>query len=212
MYEQEYGVTATGCVIKRLDVLLDEIHSDLTEAWGFNTRQNPQSFINVLTTNFADKLAQLWEFGQDVYNATYPFSAEGVSLDNAVQLGGIQRNDARPTIYPVHTECVDGTVLPEGTLIKTITNPEIELQLKANTAVSRDLFNSAKIIISALQANTAYIVIIDGIAYSVTSSATPIDNDILTALSMQINGENLRLLIQGKCLKYLQLTYQASTV
>ena len=41
----EYGVTPTGFVPKRLDTIIDEIHGDLSEKWGVNTRQNPQSFF-----------------------------------------------------------------------------------------------------------------------------------------------------------------------
>jgi uncharacterized phage protein gp47/JayE len=185
----DYGVTPTGFVPKRLDVIMEEIHSDLSAKWGFNTRQNPQSFLNVMITNFADRVAELWESGQDIYNAMYPFSAEDLSLDNAVQFGGISRNEARPTVYPIHCECIDGTPIPERTMIKSITNPEIDFQAVTSTTVSRANFNSVKIITSALQANTAYTAVIDGLSHSVTSSATPDADAILTALAAVINGE-----------------------
>lgn len=185
----EYGVTPTGFVPKRLDVIIDEIHNDLSEQWGVNTRQNPQSFLNVLITNFADSVAELWDAGQDIYNAMYPFSAEGLSLDNAVQFGGISRNEARPTFYPVHCTCVDGTTLPEGTLINSITKPAVDFQTTVATTVSRTDFNSASIITSAIQANIAYTIIIDGLAYSVISSAAPTAAETLTALAAEINGE-----------------------
>ena len=185
----EYGVTPTGFVPKRLDTVIDEIHSDLSEKWGVNTRQNPQSFLNVLITNFADRITELWDTAQDVYNAMYPFSAEGLSLDNAVQFGGVARKEAQPTIYPVHCECIDGTVIPEGTLISSITNPVIDFQAAVAATVSRASFNSAKIITAALQANTAYTVIIDGLTYSIISPANPTAAGILTALAAEINGE-----------------------
>lgn len=185
----EYGVTPTGFMPKRLDTIIDEIHSDLSEKWGVNTRQNPQSFLNVLITDYADKLAELWELGQDVYNAMYPFSAEGLSLDNAVQFGGIARREAQPTIYPVHCECVDGTVIPEGTLIKSITNPSVDFQCAASAAVSRAGFNSARVITAALQPQTAYTVIINGLTYSVLSAAKPTAETILTALANEIKSD-----------------------
>ena len=34
----EYGVTDKGFNIKRLDTIMEEIHTDLTEAFGFDTR------------------------------------------------------------------------------------------------------------------------------------------------------------------------------
>ena len=72
----EYGVTPTGLNIKRLDKIIDELHDDLSEGWKVNTRLNPKSFLNVQLTAFADKIAELWEFGEQVYNSMYPFSAE----------------------------------------------------------------------------------------------------------------------------------------
>ena len=53
----EYGVTPNGPNIKRLDTIIDEIHADLSEGWGKNTKQNPKSLLNHLITNFADKIA-----------------------------------------------------------------------------------------------------------------------------------------------------------
>jgi len=38
----EYGLTVKGPNIKRLDVILDELHTELSENWGVNTRLNPK--------------------------------------------------------------------------------------------------------------------------------------------------------------------------
>ena len=73
-----YGITPEGPNIKRLDTILDEMHNDLSEEWGVNTRQNPQSFLNHLLTNVADQFADVWEFGLDIYHSHYPSTAEGV--------------------------------------------------------------------------------------------------------------------------------------
>ena len=72
----EYGVTPQGFVPKRLDVITKEIHKDLTKGLGVDTTLNPQSFLNVLVTGFADKIAELWELTQDVYLSQYPSFAE----------------------------------------------------------------------------------------------------------------------------------------
>lgn len=65
--ESGYGLTAKGPNIKRLDAILEEMHKDLSAKWGVNTRQNPESLLNHLLTNVADRIADLWEFGEDVY-------------------------------------------------------------------------------------------------------------------------------------------------
>ena len=105
----DYGVTEKGFVIKRLDVILDEIHSDLTEKFKFNTRQDPQSFLNVLVTTFGGKISELWEVAQNSYYAKYPSTAEGASLDYAVQYGGIKREKNSYSYYKLHCKGEDGT-------------------------------------------------------------------------------------------------------
>ena len=87
----DYGITKTGMQIKRLDTIMDEIHKDLTDVFGVNTKLNPESYLNVLVTTFADKIAELWEFGASIYHASYPSSAEGINLDNCMQYSGVVR-------------------------------------------------------------------------------------------------------------------------
>ena len=101
MPDIEYGLTPQGPNIKRLDVILDELHTELSEKWGVNTRQNPESLVNVLLTDFADKLAELWEYGFDIYFAMYPAFAEGTSLDNAAQYGQTVRWQGTPAPAPL---------------------------------------------------------------------------------------------------------------
>ena len=71
----EYGITERGVNIKRLDTIMDEIHTGLSDGWGVNTRLNPKSKLNVLVTNFSDKVAELWELGKGIYDSMYPVSA-----------------------------------------------------------------------------------------------------------------------------------------
>jgi len=63
----DYGVTKQGFSLKRLDVIMEELHDKLSDpetGIGFNTRHNPDSFLNVLLTNLSDKYAELWEVGR----------------------------------------------------------------------------------------------------------------------------------------------------
>ena len=101
----EYGITETGLRIKRLDVILDEINADQTAGFGVKIGTNQRSFLNVLNTSFADKIAELWEFGAEIYHSLSPMSAEGAALDNAVQFGGNSREKHKRTYYTIHCEC-----------------------------------------------------------------------------------------------------------
>jgi len=182
----KYGVTPMGVLIKRLDTIIDELHDDLSEGWNVNTRLNPKSFLNVQLTAYADKLTELWEFGEQIYHSMYPYSAEHGSLDNAVQFGGISREEARPTFYPIHSEVVDGTTIPRGSLIRTSTSPTIQFLTTSDATVTRLAFNRANIRVAVIQAATIYTVALNGTLYSFTSGPAPSEADIIAGLQAVI--------------------------
>ena len=167
MADTEYGVTDQGFVLKRLDTIMEEIHADLTEGFGVDTRLAGTSFLNTLVTTFSGQIAELWEAAQDSYYAKYPATATGVNLDNAVQYGGIRRAAARKTCYPLHCTGDDGTVVREGTQVATNTKPEIRLSAVNDFQISRDSFNEVTIAVAAVEKN-AYSVAINGVSYVFT--------------------------------------------
>lgn len=61
---QDYGVTDKGFVLKRMDTILEQIHADLSEGFGFDTRLTGASFLNTLIMTFAGQVADLWEIAR----------------------------------------------------------------------------------------------------------------------------------------------------
>lgn len=167
----DYGLTPKGPNIKRLDTILDDLHTRLSDRWGVNTRQNPESFLGHLLTNFADSIAELWEFGEQVYYSQYPSSAEGASLDNAAQYGGAVRSAEAKSYYPIHCTANDGTTLEAGTTIASATNPITYLTLGKEARVTRSSFNRADVSVVSAQRNMRYTIAINGVAYSYTSTS-----------------------------------------
>ena len=201
----KYGLTLQGPVIKRLDAIMEEFHDELSKGWNVNTRLNPSSYLNVQMTAIADKIAELWELGEQLYHAKYPWSAEGADLDNAVQYGGIAREGPQATIYPIHAECIDGTAMPAGTRIRTNTNPAVEFATRAAGIVSRSAFNRARVRVAALQPTGIYTVALNGTAYSYASAQPRPDipvteMDILTGLLGAINSKDFNASIADNLL------------
>jgi uncharacterized phage protein gp47/JayE len=157
--------------------------------------------LNVQLTAYGDKIAELWEFGEEIYHSMYPFSAEDISLDNAVQYGGITRESARPTYYPINCECVDGTVIPKGTMIKSKTNPAVNFISSANAAVTRSAFTAVKIRTAVLQPNYIYSIAVDGLLYSYTSSANPNTAEILNGLKEAVISDKVTADVSGAYLE-----------
>lgn len=178
----EYGVTEKGFVMKRFDKIVSEVQADLSGALGFDVSQNPQSLLNAaLVMPFCDKIAVLWEVAQDSYYAKYPSTAEGVNLDNACQYGNVFRRGNRHTEYTVHCTAKDGTVIPAGSLISSVTNPAVKLKCIEDTMVARGMCNSLSVRPVVAAAGT-YTIELNGTFYSYEASAADTLEDIADGL------------------------------
>lgn len=186
----EYGLTPKGPNIKRLDVILDEMHTELSDKWGVNTRQNPESLLNHLLTNIADQIAELWEFGEDVYHSQYPSTAEGTALDNAAQYGGATRETAAKSYYPIHCTATDGTKLTAGTTIASDMNPKTYLSLTDDKKITRNSFNRATIKLSTSDVESVYTVAINGDVYTFTTKTPKTALQVLQGLSDVITAKD----------------------
>lgn len=205
----EYGITETGLRIKRFDTILSEINTFQTEGFGVQVGANTRSFLNTLNTSVADKIAELWELGADIYHNLSPMSAEGTALDNAVQFGGNSREKARSTYYPIHCECTEGITLDEETLIESDTNPAIKFLSAEERTISRSSFNKAKVKVVSTQPGEAYTVALNGTLYSYTCKAQDGPEAILgglrdliladeaEAFTASVDSENVLLIIEA---------------
>lgn len=205
----EYGITETGLRIKRFDTILSEINAFQTEGFGVQVGANTRSFLNTLNTSVADKIAELWELGADIYHNLSPMSAEGAALDNAVQFGGNSREKARSTYYPIHCECTEGITLDEETLIESDTNPAIKFLSAEERTISRSSFNKSKVKVVSTQPGEAYTVALNGTLYSYTCKAQDGPEAILgglrdliladeaEAFTASVDGENVLLVIEA---------------
>ena len=188
---QEYGVTNEGFVIKRLDTIMEEIHGELTEGFGVDTRLLRPSFLDTLVTTFSGQIADLWETAQDSYYAKYPSTATGINLDNAVQYGGIRRKPDEQSVYALHCTGKDGTEVRANTYVATDTNPEIRLYCPEAFTISRDSFNSVGIKVAVIQ-SAAYTVTINGEVYSYTNSGNDASS-ILNGLKAAITDDSYEI-------------------
>ena len=196
----QYGLTPKGPNPKRLDVILDEMHESMTRRLGVNTRQNPQSLLNHLLTNVADRIAELWEYGTDVYYSQYPATAEGRSLDSAAQFGGSTRELSAKSYYSVLCTGLDGTVVPSGTLIATDTNPATNLSISADAAISRANFNKATVIMASSEVRASLSIALNGTLYTITPDPEKTVSENLSALQAAITDNSFRVSVAGDAL------------
>lgn len=182
----EYGVTEKGFVLKRFDTILAEVQDEVSDALGFDVSQNPQSLLNsALLVPFCDKIAALWETLQDSYYAKYPATAEGVNLDNACQYGNIFRKGNKSTEYIIHVKATDGTIVPKGSVISSITNPVVQLKCASDTSIERLACNNI-CIKPVITSAGVYTVELNAKLYSYTAGGTPTIRSILNGLKRAI--------------------------
>lgn len=86
-----YGLTSTGWVIKDLATILSEIEADQRASMGADLDVSVSTPLGVNNGIIAAKLAELWQQGGAIYNSQYPDGAEGLSLDNVLQMTGVRR-------------------------------------------------------------------------------------------------------------------------
>lgn len=196
----QYGLTPQGPNPKRLDVILEEMHQSLTKRLGVNTRQNPQSLLNHLLTNISVQIADLWEYGTQVYHSQYPSSATGISLDNAAQFGGSTREMPEKSYYHILCTGVDGTVIPAGTIIASDTNPPTNLTLAADALITRSNFSKAIVILASPEATTALGIALNGTLYTITPEPSQSTSEVLEALSNAITDEDFTTKVEGDTL------------
>ena len=179
----EYGVTDKGFVMKRFDTILKEVQEDLSGSLGFDVSQNPQSLLNsVLIIPFCDKIAEMWEVAQESYYAKYPSTAEGVNLDNACQYSNVFRRGNKHTEYTIHCTAKDGTIVPEGSLISSITNPVVQLKSTKDSEITRSSCNTICIKPVTIVEGT-YNVELNGKMYSYKATGTPTAASIVNGLA-----------------------------
>lgn len=206
----EYGVTDKGFVLKRLDTIMEEIHEDLTEAYGFDTRLTKPSFLDTLITTFSYQIADLWETAQNSYYAKYPATATGVNLDNAVQYGGIRRESNKQTSYRLHCTGDDGTTVREDAVVATDTSPEIRLKNSEEFEIAREAFNRISIRVASAEVGV-YSVTINGDRYSYSSTDRD-ETSIIAGLAAKITNTEYTVTAEDNVLTIEDKTLSRSNV
>lgn len=210
----EYGVTSKGFNIKRMDTIISEIHADLKADWGVDTTINDQSFLNSFIKAMSAQIAGMWEMGQEVYFSQFPSTAEGISLDNAMQFGGVTRLEDRRTVYPIACTGEDGTNILYGTLIRSRTTPAKDFQALLLQTISRDNFRKLVLEVLPESGDTVYSIDIDGTTYSYTRTSGSTASNIIAGLASAVKHDGIKVTVSGSQLileaETAQSSYKAS--
>lgn len=137
----DYGITSKGFVIRRLAEIYEESCKRFKDEIGLDPSENPQSVINTMFTIFADEPAALWEAFAAGYQNLFPNTAEGIALDNCMQIGGVSRIGQSRTKYTLSCTGREGTTIPVGALVQSNSFPQRQFQAASVSVISSSNWN-----------------------------------------------------------------------
>lgn len=109
-----FGVTINGFNMKRLADISAETRDDFISEFGPQINLDGRSPLGQIKGVYDDRLSNLWEALQAVYDSQYPETAEGVSLDNVASITGTTRLPATKSIVTARIFGDIGTDIPTG--------------------------------------------------------------------------------------------------
>lgn len=186
----QFGLTPQGFKIKRLPDIHAENQNLLLAAFG-EINLDPQSIFGQLIGVLSKVEADIWENMQDVYFSQYPNSAEGISLDNVVQLNAITRLAAQQTNVTAVCSGLEGTLINQGALAR-IPDTGAVFFCRADSFISRSNAASASVLVGAAAAQS-YTAIINNqtITYSLP---------IITFTGSFVTGNSIVITLNGTTL------------
>lgn len=185
-----FGLSPFGFKPKRLiDVKTDLDNSTIAQFGDVNL--DPQSVFGQQIGLYSKVGADYWENLEDVYYSQYPNSAEGVALDNVVQLNGITRLPAQRTAVTGVAEGLEGTLIPIGSLAR-IPDTGAVFFSNDNYIITRQRASNAIVQVAAT-AGQIYTLLINNSAYSYSLPHIEFTGSFVTGnnIAITINNQTL---------------------
>ena len=114
-----FGLLDTGFLIKRLEAILADKNTAVTDVFGPDINLTPQSPDGQINGTLAESDADLWELAGAVANMYNPSAATGNSLSALVQINGITRAAATSSSVSLDLTGTNTTLIPSGSLVST---------------------------------------------------------------------------------------------
>lgn len=172
------SLTADGFQRDTLPGIKAELDSDLTDALGpVNT--NADSVLGQISGIVAEAVANIQEVLQDTYDSMYPSTAEGTSLDGAVEYVGIERIDASPTIVTCAAYGNEGQSYDQG---QTAIVSGTDFTSTSIVTVSRANALDVEIEVATVTNSAGYQILAGGLSFTYNSDIDATEAEILAGL------------------------------
>lgn len=186
-------LNTTGFERARLADIKADFDQRFTDALGpVNT--SPDAVVGQMIGVFAAALDDIQETLQDTYDAMYPYSAEGTSLDGSVAFVGLTRLGSTPTTVTACVYGTESTLLPSGVLTRSGT---MQYATTSDVVISRANALDVEIEVTTVINATSYQIIAGGVLAAYTSDASATANEIATGLAAAFNPANFTAVATG---------------
>lgn len=185
-----YGLTTQGFNYEPFEVIKLAIETELLDNLG-PVKLDDNSNFGQLVGIFAEREELLWQALEAIYNAMYPDTATGFSLDNVVSINGLTRLDATATTVTCQLTGTNQTLIVKGSQVSAI-GIDTLFSLNNDTLLTNENLIAMNASINQFS-ESLYTLTINNINYSHTVSPGETEDDVINALASNINSADIGL-------------------
>lgn len=192
--KEVYGLSKKGFKRKRLPEITADMFNRFEDKTGMKVNREPDSVLGVIFNVVGYEIADLWSSAADTYNAMYPHTADGVSLNNAATLAGIIPRSATATEVYLTCYGIEGTTIPKGSIVASSTDSDSTYSAVEDSHIT--LSNTSHVVIrtpSIVVAGSTYTVRVGTSTSTYISKSGDFENIILLNLKNSIQDSSVVL-------------------
>ncbi|MCK5609851.1 hypothetical protein KAR91_48715 [Candidatus Pacearchaeota archaeon] len=189
-----FGLTADGFTIKRESDIIVSLEEGYKAEFGEINVDAAALFGQIIGVT-SKPLAELWELAEHIYLA-YSISADGISLDNVVQLTGLTR------LGPTKTTVTGILIGVQGTSVLTGNSASVDEIGEIFFTTEDVTIDKANVLRCEITVDTVlniqlYTITIDGDPHTFTSDVDATAQEITTGLASNINSGQSKVTADG---------------
>lgn len=182
-----YGLTPLGFTKKSLQTIKSEMEAVYKNTYGDDLDVSEDSVAGQQIGNLSKKFANMWDMQEAVYNSFSPDKGEGVSLDGAAALVGIERLPALSTEVYIMLQGTAATVVPINHLVSQV-ETLAQFFLFSNTIIDQTASGDITFSVDTVLDTQLYEITINTTTFSYTSDGTATAEEIVAGLIADIAG------------------------
>lgn len=176
-----FGLTSTGFSPKRFADVVASLQTRAKATFGDDLNVNPDSVIGQIISTVAFEIADVWELGEAVNNASNPLYAEGQQLDDRAAEVGIARLGATATVVSEEYIGDLGTIIPSSMVVSHEITGE-QYQVETAGEITESACSEATIEVTTVANSTLYTINVNGSLVSYTSDGSATNLEIAAGL------------------------------